>query len=405
MIPTLAWRNIWRNKRRTLITATSIMFAVLAASCMKSIQKGAWDHMVDNVAKFYFGYAQIHQKGYWADQSINRSFQYSDSLLQVCESIPEIKGFVPRLESFALASFEDNSRGVLVVGADVDRENRMTNLKERMTNGSYLEDNDDGVIIAEGLGQDLKLSIGDTLVLLSQGYRGLNAAGLFPVRGMVRFGSPELNKQMLYLALPRAQEFFGAESMLTSIAIDTDDKDEVSEILKTLESKLGADQYEFMDWITLIPDLVQAKALDEAGGTLILGLLYLIITFGIFGTILMMIKERQYEFGVLISIGFKRWKLAFMVWLEILAMGLIGAFAGILISIPIVNYLFRNPIRFTGDMAEAYLKFGVEPVLPAAFDIRIFAFQALVIFFATSILALYPIFKIKSLHPVKAMRI
>ncbi len=404
MLFTLAWRNIWRNKRRTYITAASVLFAVLFAAFMQAIQRGAWDHMVNNVVNAYFGYAQIHGQGYWEEQTIDKSFEIEKQIQDLSREIPQIQSIVPRVESFALASYGTLTMGVLVIGIQPELEKEMTRLESRLVAGQYLDEDEKAVLIGKGIAENMHLEVGDTLVLISQGYHGVNAAGKYPIKGLVNFGAPELNKQMVYLPLKEAQWFYGTEQRVTSLALKIDDPEEVEPVVRAVKASLDEATYEVMDWKELIPDLVEAKEVDTAGSYLVLLLLYVIISFGIFGTILMMTKEREYEFGVLIAIGMNRFKLAFTVWLEILMLGLVGAVAGILLSIPLVAYFHVNPIRFSGKMAEAYEKFGVEPVLPAAFDVDIFLLQALVVFLITTVLAVYPLLKIRTLQPMAAMR-
>ena len=227
----LAWRNIWRNKRRTLITIASILFAVFFAVFMQSIQRGAWGKIMDNVVNFYFGYAQIHTKGYWGEQSINKSFELTDEMNRLVDESPDIKALVPRLESYALAAHESNTTGVLVVGTMPEREANMTKLNERVVEGNYFQKGENAVMVAAGVAENLEITVGDTLVVVSQGYHGVNAAGKYPVKGIVKFGSPELNKQMIYLPLATAQDFYGAPALHTSLALQINDKDKLPEIL------------------------------------------------------------------------------------------------------------------------------------------------------------------------------
>lgn len=404
MILKLAWRNIWRNRRRTFITMGSILFAVLFASFMESIQKGAWNNMINNVVNYYFGYAQIHEKGYWDEQSIDKAFELNDTLSHLNQSVPAVSAVLPRLESFALASSGEQTMGVLLVGIDPIRENEMTKLQERLSKGAYLTGDDQAVLIADGIAENLQLELGDTLVLISQGYHGINAAGKYPVKGFVHFGSPDLNKQMVYLPIREAQWFYGAEDRVTSLALKIDDQDEIRPAVNAIKAQLPADSYEVMDWQELLPDLVQAKELDSAGNYIVYFILYMIIAFGILGTILMMTKEREYEFGILISIGMRRMKLGLIVWTEILFLGILGALAGILASIPVVGYFHRNPLRFSGEYASSMEKFGFEPIFPAEFNVEIFAMQAVIVILITSLLALYPFWKLRRLKPVEAMR-
>lgn len=404
MVTKLAWRNIWRNKRRTWITMASILFAVLFGSFMEALQEGAWGNMINNVVNFYMGYGQIHQKGYWDEQVIDKAFTLSPQQLQEIEAIEEIQGVVPRIESFGLVSTTGMTRGALVVGIDPALEQSLTKLEDRIVAGAYLEKADKSVLVAEGLAKILKLGVQDTLVIISQGYHGVNAAGKYLIKGIVKFGSPELNKQMVYLPLPVAQQFYGAEGLLTSIALKIEDQDDIDAGLAAIGEVLDTSAYEIMKWDALLPDLVQAKSLDSAGNYIVYFILYSIIAFGIFGTILMMTKEREYEFGILIGIGMRRFRLSAIVWLEIVLLGMLGALMGIVVSTPIVWYFNQNPMRFSGNYADLLEKFGFEPIFPTAFDPMIFVTQALIIFIMTVLLALYPWFKIRRLKPVEAMR-
>jgi len=404
MVFKLAWRNIWRNRRRTYITVASIVFAVLFSALLESLQKGAWDNMIGNVVNYYYGYVQIHKDGYWNDQSIDKAFALSDSLQRDIERIPEVKNILPRIESFALASTGNNTHGALVVGIEPEVETRMTDLESRVEQGTYIKQGDQAALVAVGLAENLNLGVGDTIVLVSQGYHGVNAAGKYAIKGLVKFGSPELNKQMVYLPLPEAQWFYGATGLLTSVALHIEDSDDVPMVMEELKSTINLETYEVMDWKEMLPDLLQAKALDSAGNYVVYFILYLIIAFGIFGTILMMTKEREYEFGVLVSIGMRRLMLSATVWVEVIMLGIMGAIIGIILSIPVVGYFHTNPIRFSGEFASALQKYGFEPIFPASFEPRVFIVQAVIVFLLTTVLAIYPLFKIGKLHPVEAMR-
>ena len=178
MLLTLAWRNIWRNKRRTLITIGSITFAVVLACIMRSMQLGSYERMIDNSVRFFTGYIQVHKNGFWDDKTIDNSFTPGDELIGQIEQLPNVEAVVPRIESFALASYEMQTKGAMVLGIDPDREDFLTEVnKSRLTEGEPLKADDDGALIGKGLAEYLKMDIGDTLVLISQGYHGANAAG------------------------------------------------------------------------------------------------------------------------------------------------------------------------------------------------------------------------------------
>ena len=399
----LARRNIWRNKRRTLISASAIMFAVFFAIAMQSINKGIFDHMENGMISSFIGFAQIHGNGYWEDQTLDHAFLVDKNINQLSSKYNDIEDFVPRLESFALASNHSITRASQIIGIHPEKEDAMTEVSQKIVKGSYFSMNDSSVLMAQGLAELLELSVGDTLTLTSQGFRGVNAAGLYIIKGLLKFPSPELNKQLIYLPLPIAQNLFGAEDRVTSLVVNTNKPSKIKSTVKKLRLDLG-EEYEVMNYEELIPDLIQAREFKEAGGLFMLFILYAIITFGIFGTILMMLKERQYEFGVLTAIGMKRHFLGAIVWLETVFIGFIGSIAGIVLGASLAYYLKMNPVKVKGEAAVAYEEFGIEPLIMAATDNSIFINQALTVFIIVTILAIYPILTILKLKPIEAMR-
>lgn len=404
MHTTLAWRNIWRNKRRSLITILSITFAVLLACIMRSMQLGSYDRMIENSVRFYTGYIQIHKEGYWDDKVIDNSFEYDSQKLARVNALEGVQTYVPRLESFALASYKEQTKGTMVMGIDPERENELTRVRNKLVAGEYLKYGDEGVLLSQGLAGYLKAQVGDTVVLLGQGYHGANAAGLFKVQGIVKFVMPQQNNQLVYMNLKQAQWLYAADNLITSAALVIDDPDEAPRITKQIKKVFSAEAYEVMDWKELVPDLVQSIELDNISGKVMLWILYLVIGFGMFGTYLMMTAERQYEFGVMIAVGMKRFQLQSIVLMEITLMTAIGVLGGIALSLPALTYFHFNPIYFGEEAAKAIEKFGVEAVYAFSLDPVIFTNQAYAIFIMAIVLASYPIWSIHKMEPVESMR-
>lgn len=398
----LAWRNIWRNRRRTLITVASVLFAVLFSTLMESLQKGAWGYMIGNVVNFFTGYVQVHRSGYQEEQSLDLAF-FPQEAAAAGTVEAGVKDVLPRLESFALASTGSNTMGVMVTGIKPAAEHGMTKIRDRLEAGRYIEDSDRGVLIAAGIAEQLQLRPGDTVLLISQGYHGVNAAAKYPVKGIVRYPSPDLNRLLVFLPLREAQWFYGAEGMVTSLVYRLESEAALPDVVGRLRKVLPKEAFEVLEWREMLPDLLEAQKLDSAGNIIVYIILYMIIAFGLLGTILMMIRERRYEFGLLIALGMERWKLGAVVWLEIIFLGMLGAVAGILSAMPAVAYLRQYPLRFSGGYSELLEQFGFEPIFPAQFSFDIFFAQAMIVFGITAILAFFPFWKISRLRPVKAM--
>ncbi|MFK7984336.1 MAG: ABC transporter permease [Saprospiraceae bacterium] len=407
MILQLAWRNIWRNKRRTLITIGAVAFAVFLASFMRSFQKGIWDSVIDGAVNQFYEYAQVHADGYWEDQTLDNSMELDAQLQALPQAVDFIEEVVPRIESFALASSGDLTSGVFVLGVDPVKENAMTQIADKIIAGTYLNPTDEAAVVASGVAKKLGLALNDTIILISQGYHGVNAAGKYPIKGIFEFGIPDLNKRLLLLPIKAAESFYGAEGRATTLILKINDRKDVPAVIAATSQQLPPEKYEILEWQELMPELVEARLLDESGGYIIIAILYLLITFAIFGTILMMTKERSYEFGVLTAIGMRRGKLFGVIWIETIIVAMLGAIVGILMSIPIVYYLNINPIpaaAMGAEAAEAFEKFGISGDLPTAFDMSTFFLQALIIFLITSVLAIYPWTTIMKLKPIEAMR-
>jgi ABC-type lipoprotein release transport system permease subunit len=242
----MAWRNIWRNKRRTLITAASVFFAVFFALLMRALQLGSYDRMFKNVIESYSGYMQIQHIDYFDEPILDNSFQTSRTLLDNVRSDPNVKAVFPRLESFALAAAGNHTQGVMVMGIDPEGENEISKIHDRLvrfkltetainalnneplpdrtkklfdvfrnesytgtgrlmldmgiseddsstllplfrkyaslTNSYFGTDDKGSVMIGDGLSDYLKLGVGDTIVLIGQGYHGVSAAGKYRVK-------------------------------------------------------------------------------------------------------------------------------------------------------------------------------------------------------------------------------
>jgi putative ABC transport system permease protein len=401
---TMAWRNIWRNKRRSIITITSISFAVLLACVMRSMQLGSYDSMIRNATQFYTGFIQIHHNGYWDEKTIDNSLAFDDQLLDIVESTEGVEVAVPRLESFALASYGTQTKGSLVMGVDPEKENELTRVKDKMVRGTYLESGDNAVMLGEGLANYLKIDIGDTIVLISQGYHGANAAGLYPVKGIMKFPVPEQNNMTIYLTLEDAQWFYNAPDRLTSVALVVDKAKHVDRIVADLEQKVDMAALEVMGWRDMMPDLVQAIEIDNVSGKVMLWVLYGVIGFGMFGTFMMMTQERMYEFGVMMSIGMKRPIMQLVIFLEMLLMSFLAVLVGVGISLPILTYYYHNPVYFIGESADAFEQFNMEAAYFFSLEPSLFYNQAYVVFFMALIFGFYPLLVILRLKPVKAMR-
>lgn len=400
----LAWRNLWRNKRRTFITTFSVMLAVMLSALTRSMQLGSYDNMIKNTAGTFSGYIQIHTKGYWNDKTLNNSLQESDSLNSAIMKHSGVEYIVPRLDSYVLAAGAKTSRAAMVVGIDPKEESHLSNPIKRLTKGNILTSaNENGVVIADGLAQQLNVGLHDTLVLLGQGYHGTSAVGKYPIVGLVHLPQPDFNRVLVYMPIKQAQYFFGASGRVTALALILDKTDIVKDLTKSLKKELP-DKYEVMSWQQMMPELVQAIEADNNGGIIMLLVLYMIVGFGILGTVLMMTAERRYELGVMLAVGMRRMRLGLTLLTETISMSLLGTFLGIVASLPIMWYFHLNPIYLYGSVAKGIESYGMEPILPFSVDPSILYSQAFIVFAMALLVSLYPLWYTYKLNVNSALR-
>jgi putative ABC transport system permease protein len=399
----IAWRNLWRNRRRTFITVASIFFGVLLATLMNSLQDGTYENMIDMMVKLSTGYIQVQDSEYRENRSINNIFYPAGELLREMESVDNVTIVAKRLESFALISSGPNTRGGAVIGFEPDKDGGTSNLANWVSHGSFLQKGDERVLVTANVAKHLGLEVNDTVILISQGYRGVTAAGMYPISGILTFTTPQLNNIGVFIDVSVARELFSTEGMVTSLLIMVDDYGAVGRVKRELEA-LTDDQLVVVDWRELNPELVQLIESDKAGGVLMLGVLYIVIGFGIFGTIIMMVAERRREFAVMVAVGMQKYRLGMILFLETILIGLTGVLAGFVASVPVLLALVDNPVRLPGELAETYIQYGFEPYFFFSIAPPVFINQILTVFIITMIISIYPVMKIKNLVVSKSLK-
>lgn len=390
----LAWRNLWRNPRRTLIACASIFFAVFLSVLISSTQMGQNQFLIDTMVGFSTGHVQVHGEGYWDKRSLDQSMPLDTTLMAGIAAIPGVTDVVPRLESAALVAHGNVTKVVPVLGVDPAREDGMTGFGKRLVRGTTIPAWKEGALVGAGLARMLGADVGDTLVLYGQGYQGVTAAGLVPVAGILEYQVPDVNNMAFYLTLREAQWVFAAEGRVTAIAVMVDDQDEGDACAAAIRMLAGPDR-EVMTWQELMPELVQAIAANNGGTVLMLFVLYIVIGFGIFSTVVMMTSERRREFRMVIALGMRRGRLAVVTVVESVLIALTGAMAGVAGSIPAVLYLSLNPIRLGGEYADVMLAYGMEPIIPFSMDPVVFWAQALIVVALGLVSALYPVLAVR----------
>jgi len=374
---------------------------------MRALQFGFYDNIIKTVVESYAGYVEVHAEGYWDNQSLDNSMEVDQKLINDISSVEGVENIVQRLQTFSLISMGEKTKGGVINGVDISDEQKITDWNKKMVSGSFdLGENE--IIVGKGIAEYFDIRENDTLILYGQGYRGMMAAGKYPVKGVIDLKNPDLNKLGIFMTIESARNYVSSEEISTHIIIDKEQYYDEEKIVKDLSQILSKD-YEIMTWKKTLPEIEQTITADSAGGLIMAFILYIIVVFGMFGTVLMMTEERKYEFGVLISIGMSRIRLFGIILIETIILSMIGVLLAIILTYPISYYFNLNPIDMAALMGEGADQMmedlGFSPLAPMSISWDIPLSHALVIFIFSLLISIYPAIKILNLNPVKSMKI
>lgn len=399
----LAWRNIWRNKRRALLTISSIVVSLFFVLFMRQMQYWTYDFNIKNTVSGSIGYLQITDTSYVDEKILDNSIVTTEVPVGTIESIEGVTGVHPRIQSGALVSTGVKSKFAVVLGIQPSSDIELLKLSHKVRKGTLLEENDTGVLISEKMADYYKVSVGDSLIFMGQGYQGYTAAGIYSVKGILYFPAGDMSNSVL-MSLQEAQRFFVAPERITNYLINIKNSKDLNAIHTQIEEHLTGTSFIARTWEEVLPGLKQGFEIDANSGLLISGILYMIVGFGIFGTIVMLYNERRFEFGVLSAIGLQNKDLLFITLSELSILTLIGVFVGNLLSFPLLYYLNRNPIKLGGEAANAMLEQGFEPYMGTGLFVDVFAMNSLSVLLIAALTSGYMIVKIVHLNALEAMK-
>ncbi len=401
----LGWRNIWRNKRRSIITLAAVCFATLLAIAMRGIQIGTYALNYRTVIEQFTGYVQIQPKGFQENPSLNKSFRYTKQLQNELSSIHEVPAFTPRIYADGLISYKDASLGSAIFGIEPEAEKNVTTLADKVRDGKFLmSDSSYNIVIGASLLENIKANIGDTVVILAQGYDGSLGNMKFKIAGTIKMGSKEFDAMAVFMGLKTAQYMLGMRDRINVIAINAAGLNDAPEVKSAVQSKINDTNLAVLLWNEVVPELTQVIEFDNVSGIFFLGILIIIVAFGILNTILMSVTERFKEFGVELAIGMPQLSLVKLVYVETLFITILGLIAGNIFGYFINLYIVHNPIILGGDLTRIYEEYGFLPRLESSLQPGIFfniSLSVLIISFCSS---LYPAYKVYKLEPLKGIR-
>jgi putative ABC transport system permease protein len=398
----ICWRNLWRNRRRTWLTAGGIAFAVFLVVFIMAMQVGQYGIMKENATSLITGQIQVQAADYIEDDRFEHTIHNASGVLEIIRSTPGVIAAAPRAEAFGLANAGERSFGIQVLGLEMAAESDTTRFAKMISSGRALASSAE-TVIGIGLARNLGIGLGDEVVVLGSGREGGVAAMVLNVVGLLETGMADLDRAVLLASLPAVQDAFGLDDQIHTVAIKTTSLSEAPRIIDRLQPRLSS-ELSVRSWEAVLPEVVQGIEVDKVGGQFMYAIIMILVAFSVVNSFIMTVFERTREFGMLRAIGMRPLKIIIMVQWEALFVCLLGIAIGLALAVPLIFWLMDVGI-YLGESMEAYAtQFYMPDSLYPAFSVEALLTAPIVMLISTQIAAVLPALSIRRLKPVEALR-
>jgi ABC-type lipoprotein release transport system permease subunit len=385
----LAWRNIFRNKRRTYITGTAIAIGLAALIFLDALYIGMANNMIASATASFTGEGQVHGRGFLQTQDANKTVADLDGVVAVLKTEPLVKDLTVRTLSQGMATSTANVNPVLLVGIEPETEKNLSQVDDVLVQGSYFAGDDpQNIVIGGKLAQLLEVGLGDRVVLtVSQAGSGSLSQDLFRVSGIYHFNIPDLDGGLAFVRLKKAQAMLGLGNRVNEIALSFKDPRISRDENNPFWAKSSTGDNEALGWTKIFPALKSIYDLTQVG-TLIVGIiLFAVVALGIINTLFMSIYERMFEFGVMRAVGTRPWGVRKLVVLEAGALALLSIVLGVGLGLAVTALVSRTGINYKGvEFAGVTIRNLIYPVL----QVRQFIIYPACVLLFTLLVGLYP---------------
>lgn len=400
----LAWKNILRNKRRTIIAATAISIGLAALIFVDAYMIGMKENMIKTATASFIGDAQIHREGFRDEQEVTLTIQEVESITRKLAKESIVHYFTRRTyASGMIRSAANMNRGIILVGIFPGTERFLSQIDDAIIEGNYFKgDNENDIVLGSKLAEILEVEVGDRVpVTVSQAYGGEFSQVGFRVSGVFEFADERMNSSMVFVRIHKAQEMLGIGNDVHEIAI----KFTSTEI--SLEKDMSFwDTYdihgnEVVSWTDILPQIKTLFEISNYSKYIMGFILFIVVAFGIVNTLFMSLYERMFEFGVLRAVGTRPFGMARLILFEAGALAVVSIAIGVILGSLITGTLAHFGINFTGiEMMGVTIQEYIYPVLA----VEQFIMYPISVFLFTIIAGLYPAWHVARMSPVDAMR-
>ena len=397
----MAYRNIYRQKRRTLLTGMTILGGFVLASISIAWSDGAYNTVIDLFTRNQLGHIQIHGKGYLDKPTLYNTI---DDYLAVGKRVEKVKGvqyWTPRIYAAGLTSVGDKSTGMRLIGLDPKRETAATRFDQKITAGRMFMDGEDNeAILGTGLAKALEAKVGDDLVVVSQGADGSIANDLYKIVGLAETENLINDRTAVYLTLAEAQDLLVLYGQVHEIAVVVDDLDKVAVYTDEITAAVDNPHLSVAPWQEFARQFYRAMEADRQGTWVSLSVIILIVAVGVLNTILMTVLERTREYGVLRAVGTSPGQVSRLVMYEVAVMSLLSILVGTVIAIACNYYLTIHGLNL-GEFTYGGVKFTN---MHAEMNFRSYVIPAITVTASAILVSIFPAIRAARTAPAKAMR-
>ncbi|MFZ5981039.1 MAG: ABC transporter permease [Candidatus Zixiibacteriota bacterium] len=402
MIGKFAFRNIFRQKRRSLLTILTMFGGFTLAALAIGVADGTYSYIINMFTRNQLGHIQVHQKDYLDRPSLFRTVDDYTALGEKIAGIKGVEAWTPRLYSAGLVSVADRSSSAQIIGIDPSLETPATKFDRKVIEGRNLayEANHEA-LIGKGLAEVLKAKLNDDIVIVSQAADGSIANDLYRIVGIIDVGDDISNRSAFYLHLDDARELLVLDGRVHEIAVIIDDIDDVYETAGEIERLLNKPDLSVQPWQDFARSFYHAMQADLQGNWIMLLIVNLIVAVGVLNTVLMTVLERTREYGVLRAMGTRPTSIFRLVITEVFFMVIISIVIGTVLSIVfnslLAVYGIPMPITFTYGGVEFDRWY-------AAVTPRSLYIPMITVFIVALLVSIFPAARAARIAPANAMR-
>ena len=401
MLLKMAWRNVWRNRRRSLVTIGATALALLMMTLYSGMVEGYLARMERNILDRELGEIQVFAAGYEQDPSL---FTTIDAPAGIVAELGEA-GFraSSRLLGAGLAAANNTSAGVTFRGVDVESDRDISLVYEQVDLGTWLNSAEpSGVVVGRQLAKTLNLRIGDELVVLSQAADGSMANELYEIRGILKAISDNVDRAGVFMTEPAFRDLFVLPQGVHQIVVRTPENLPLAEAVEHVDAV--ASGLEVKSWREIVPTL--ASMLDSSRSMVVVMffIVYLAIAIVVLNAMLMAVFERIREFGVLKALGMTPGRVWSLIWIESLVMTVVAIVIGLLASIPALFYLATQGINLSRMAGASVGGIAWDPIWTAEINLYTFLGPLVTLVVVVALAVIYPAGKAAFIRPVQAMR-